>query len=173
MSIKKTLVLLFFIVFAATALKAQTDWVKQPLDKRVAIKFPAAPKIITQGGNKVYRETDKDSIIYSASTIDFAVVANLDSAKLAPMKDTQQFADGLKAGMSRTAPGYVFSDVAVGKWNGYSSYRVTGVNATKKSKVYVFIILIGSKGYYLSCAVPDGVSPQNKDDYFAAAELLH
>ncbi len=173
MGIKKSSALLLLIVFNSIMVRAQTNWIKQQLDNRVAVKFPVAPKMITQGGNIVYKGTDKDSVIYSASTIDFDVVAHLDSAKLAPMKDTQQFADGLKTGMSSSAKAYEFGDVIMGKWNGYSSYNITGKNVAKHTKIFVLIILVGSKGYYLSSLVPDGLSPKCKDDYFSMVELVH
>jgi hypothetical protein len=171
MTITKTFTILFFIAITAISVKAQTTWVKQQLDGRVAVKFPAAPKMSARGPIVMYRDTDKNNLIYAAAVVDYMVIAQLDSAKLAVMKDTQQFADGIKNGMATTAKSYEFGDVTLGKWKGYSTYSIAGTSATNKAKMYFMIILIGSKGYNLSCVVPDGVSPQSKDDFFGMAEL--
>lgn len=173
MSIKSTFTLLFFIAFTATAVEAQTNWVKQPLDERMAIKFPATPNKLTRGASIAYKYTDKDSLIYSAATVDFEAIAQLDSAKLATMKDKPEFAEGIKAGLTKTAKNYEWGNVILGKWKGYSSYSVAGVNAIKKTKIYFLIVLLGSKGYYLSCVVPDAASSKSKDDYFSTIELIH
>lgn len=173
MSIKKAFTLLFFIIFTAISVKAQTGWVKQQLDDRVAVKFPATPKMSVKASNTAYRDTDRNNLIYSAGVVDFMVVAHLDSASLAAMKDSQQFADGIKKGLTGTTKSYELGDVILGTWKDHTSYSITGTSAEKKTKIYMLIIIIGSKGYFFSTVVPDAASPKNKDDYFASIELSH
>ena len=173
MKINKIATLVFFITFIAMSAIAQTNGVKQQLDDRVSVKFPSTPKILTPGGNTTYAVMDKDSVTYTAMVIDFATVAHLDSAQLAPLKDTQEFADGLKNGIARTAKSFEFGDANIGKWKGYTSYDITGTNAAKKSKIYFQLVIIGSKAYSLACIVPDAVPTKRKDDFFATAELSH
>ena len=173
MKIKTTFTLLFFIAFTTLSVKAQTNWFRQRLNEQIAVHFPSTPEILGTGNNIVYRYIDKDIIIYSANIIDFKAAAHLDSAKLALMKDTQQFADALKGGMSRTAKNYEFGDVSLSKWEGCTTYNIIGKNVEKKTKIYILIILIGSKGYSLSCIVPDIASSKRKNDFFSNVERSH
>ncbi len=173
MNNKLTFTLLLFITFIVVSVKAQTNWVKQPLDARITVKFPSTPKMSNSGGNVVYRDTDKAGVIYGAVMIDYVAVAHIDSAKLAVVKDTQKFADGLRYGVLQNARGYEFGNITMGKWNGYTSYSITGVNATTQTKKYYQMIFIGSKDYTVSCILPDAATSKSKDDYFAMIELSH
>ena len=168
MKLKQTLALL--LLLAAVSVKGQTNWVKQALDNRVAVKFPAAPQPSAVNGGVRYQLKDKDSVIYSAILIDLKVAANLDSAKLAPLKDMPEFAEGMKTGLGKSLPGVDFGTVTMGTWQGQSSYTFSGSTA-KKTIVYGNIVLIGSKVYFLAAMVPDGVATKTKDDFFATLEL--
>ncbi|GAA4315256.1 hypothetical protein GCM10023149_11780 [Mucilaginibacter gynuensis] len=167
---KKVFSLFIVVVLAVTAVNAQTAWVTQKIDDKVSVKFPSAPKV----ENGVYRLKDKDSVGYALNIVDFQAVANLDSAALAPMKDTEEFAGQLKAGLEQSLQGIVLSDITIGKWKGYTTYSLTGNNAAKKTKLYLQMILIGSKMYSMSSAVPDAAPAaglKNKDLYFTSATV--
>jgi hypothetical protein len=76
--------------------------------------------------------------------IDFKVVAHLDSATLAPMKDVQQFADQIRMGMASKKLNYTFGDIAIGKWKTYTTYSMSATENTNKNTLLVQMILIGN-----------------------------
>jgi hypothetical protein len=101
LNVKKTFYLLLLLVATLAATKptsAQTSWLTKKIDDRLSVKFPGEPQKTTKNGVDSYIFKGSDSISYSSAFIDFKVVAYADSAALAPIKDTQRFADQLKAG---------------------------------------------------------------------------
>lgn len=168
---KKLFFLLLLTASMSITASAQTDWVKQNIDEKASVKFPNAPKTVPSGQNTVYVSKGKDSVGYIASMVDFKVVANLDSAALAPMKDKPEFASQLKTGMGSSMPSYTLSEPTIGKWNGYTTYSMTGTNTSGKDKMNIRIILVGSKMYSMSCVVPTAVTAKNDEMYFNTFQL--
>ncbi|RZK52233.1 MAG: hypothetical protein EOO87_15700 [Pedobacter sp.] len=168
---KKILLLLSLlscIVFA----HAQSAWVTKKLDDKIAVKFPEEPTKTVKNTSESYIVKGKDSIQYSATVLDYKALANLDSTMLAPIKDTQQFADQMMAGMASQKPNYTFGDAKIGKWKNYTTYTFSGVDNTSKKKLSVQMILIGSKMYALTCLVPDKLVTKNDGLFINSAELL-
>jgi len=169
---KKNLYLLLFVLILSAAAKAQTNWVTTKLDERISVKFPVEPQKTTNNGVDVYTARMSDSLGYSATVIDYNVIAHLDSAAIAPMKDMQQFADQIRIGLASKKVNYTFGAVTMGKWKGYTTYSMTAIENTNKNTLLVQMILIGSRMYSLSCRVPAGMVTKNNEVFFASVELL-
>ncbi len=166
---KKICNLLFFMLILSAAAKAQTDWVTKKIDEKLSIKFPIEPQ---RNSNNVYLVKGKDSVSYSAGMVDMKVMANLDSATLATMKDTQKFADAMLAGIASKKANYTFGAVTIGKWKTFTTHNVSAVENNNKSKLMVQIIFIGSRLYSLSCNIPDSLVTRNNEVFFDSVEIL-
>lgn len=169
---KKTYYMLLLVLLFSVAAKAQSGWVIKKLDEKLSVKFPAEPQKATRNGIDSYTSKGKDSIGYNAAVIDYKVVAHLDSANLASMKDNQQFADQIKVGVASQKPNYTFGDVTIGKWKNYNTYNFSGIENTNKSKLSLQMILIGSKMYAFSCLVPANLTTKNNEVFLNSAEVL-
>lgn len=169
---KKLNYLLLFVLLLPLAVSAQTGWVTTKLDDRLSVKFPVEPQKTVKNGFNVYIYRAPDSLAYSATVIDFMVVANKDSAALAPVKDNPQFAEQLKMGMASSKPNYAFGDIKIGQWGTYTTYSVLATEKTNNNTLLMKMILIGSKMYSMSCRVPANLVTKNSDLYLSSAELL-
>jgi hypothetical protein len=165
---KKNLLLLIVFTLVITVTKAQNTWINYKIDSKLSIKVPNEPKQIDE--NSVLA-SDNDGAAYIITIADFQKLAGLDSAKIAPMANTPDFASSLRTGMLSKMPGYTLGDVKIGTWHGYVCYNVEGGNDASKIKVYTFMILIASKLYGLSVVVPDSLAFTGKDDFFASVAL--
>ena len=169
---KRTIYLLLFVLTLSAAAQAQTNWVTKNLDENLSVKLPALPEKTGTAGIDIYSLKATDGVIYSVSVIDFNVIAHLDSATIATMKDSQAFADQMKMGMAAKMPNYTLGDVTMGKWKSYTSYTVLGSSNADKGKLSIYMILIGSKMYTLSCVVPAALTTKNNEVFLGSPELL-
>lgn len=169
---KKTYYLILFVLMLSAATKAQTNWVTKNIDEKLSIKFPAEPETVTKNGINSYLLKGKDGIGYSTTVVDLKVVANLDSATLASVKDKQEFADGLMAGMAKKKTNYTLGALTIGKWKTYSTYSASGTENTNKGTLWLKMILIGSKMYSLSCLIPANTAAKNNEVFFDSVEIL-
>lgn len=168
----KKILLLLLLVLSVVFTNAQTAWITKKLDGKISVKFPEEPTKTTKTASESYVFKGKDSIQYSATVLDYKILANLDSATLAPLKDSQQFADQMMAGMASQKPNYTFGEAKIGKWKTYTNYTFSGVDNTTKKQLSVQMILIGSKMYALTCLVPDKIVTKNDGLFLNSAELL-
>lgn len=171
LDMKKISFLLLFVLGLTTLSFAQSAWVKQKLDENLSASFPQLPLKTTKKGMEIYTIKGSDSIQYSAIATDYKVLANMDSAMLSPMKDTQAFADQILAGITTQKPNYTFGEITLGKWKTFTSYSFTGVDQTNKSKLTVRMIMIGHKMYTLSCLVPEKLQASTVDVFFNSVVL--
>jgi len=169
---KKYYYLLLFAMVVSAMAQAQTGWVTQKLDNKLSVKFPAEPQKTAVNGMENYTSKTKDSVVYTAAVADLEVLAQLDSAMLAPMIDKPQFAEGIKKGIASKRPNYTFGDVTIGKWKTYTCYTVSGTENTNKTKALAKIILIGSKMYTLICQVPSKLATADSEVFFGSADLV-
>jgi hypothetical protein len=167
---KKIISLVILTVVSVTFAFAQTAWVTHKADNRISVKFPAEPKEVIAG---TFAVRDKDSVAYVFTVVDFVAVAGIDSTALAPMQDSPEFASQLKTGITSSLPGVAIDDFKVGKWKGHSSYTTSGVNSKDKSKMYMFMVLIGNKLYSLSAVIPEGKAITSRDEYFGSLTLTN
>ena len=163
-----TLLLLFAVTIKANA---QTKWQTTVLDSGVFVKFPSAPEKTTRLGSptSVYKRTD--SVIFTAAVIDFKISANIDSARLAAIKDKQTFADQVKMGIAAHYINYKFGDIAVGKWKTYTMYQLAG-EKNNGSNLLLKMFFTGSKMYTLSCLVPDKLNTVDRDIFLNSLEII-
>lgn len=169
---KKTYYLLLVMLTLSAAAKAQTDWITKNVDEKLSVKFPAEPQTVTRNGIASYLAKGNDSVKYSTTVLDYKVIAHLDSAALASVKDKQQFADGLRAGIASKKTNYTFGVATVGKWKTYTTYSMSASDNTTKGTLFMYMILIGSKMYTLSCLVPANLATKNNQIFFDSAEVL-
>jgi hypothetical protein len=168
---KKTYYLLLFVLMSASV-KAQTGWITQNLDEKLSIKFPAQPQKTTKNGFVIYTLREPDSMAYSVAMLDYKVVLHLDSAALAPMKDNQQFANQLRAGIASKKTNYTFGDITIGKWNTYATYSMSASENINKDTLLIQMILIGSKMYSLACRIPANMATKNNEVFFGSFGIL-
>ncbi|MEO7212529.1 hypothetical protein [Mucilaginibacter sp.] len=169
---KKTYYLLLFVLLLSTTLKSQTRWVTIKLDERLSVKFPSEPQKTAKNGIDIYTLRAADSVGYSANVIDYKVVAHLDSAALAPMKDKQEFADQLRAGLASVKTNYTFGDIEIGQWKTYTTYSLSASEKTNKNTLLIHMVLIGSKMYSLSCRVPANMVTKASEVFFGSVEVV-
>lgn len=169
---KKHYCLLLFVLMLSAAANAQTGWITKNVDEKLSVKFPVEPEKVTKNGYESYLSKAKDSIKYSSLVMDYKVVAHLDSAALAPIKDSQEFADQLQAGVASVKTNYTFGAITLGKWNTYTTYTMSATEKTTKSTLFMQMTLIGSKMYMLSCLVPANLVTKNQEVFLASKELL-
>ncbi len=159
------------LLMLSAAAKSQTNWITKKLDEKLSVKFPTNPETVTKNGVDSYLVKANDSIKYSTTLVDYKLLAKLDSATLAPVKDTQAFADQLRMGIASSKTNYTFGPITVGKWNSYTSYNLTATENTTKSTLLMRMILIGSKMYTLACLVPLNIITQNNEVFFSSVEM--
>ena len=164
---KKIYFLIVAALIAVTTVNAQDGWVTHKGDNRISVKFPSEPKELTPGS---FIAVDKDSIAYIFTIVDFVKVANIDSAALAPMKATPEFAAQLKTGMQQSLPDVNLADFAIGNWKGFTSYTSSGLDS-KKKKYDMFMFIIGSKLYSVSTVTADGVGTKGRDVFLNSIQL--
>ena len=166
---KKTLMLLMAVVLLTlTVVRAQQPWVTHKVNNRVSFKFPSTPREFIPGSFMAV--APDSSVVYIFTLVDFAKVANLDSAALAPVKATPEFAAQLKTGMKQSLPDVNLSDFKIGIWKGFTCYTSSGLDS--KNKEYdMFMFIIGNNLYSLSTVIANGASLKGRDDFFASIIL--
>lgn len=165
---KKLFILLFTVVITQVAVYAQTGWVDYKFDNKVLVKLPAQPD---KYGQNSHRAAAKDSTVCIVTMIDLKAATHLDSAALAALLPTAEFAAGLKASMLGQQEGVTLGEVKTDKWNGNYSYAIEGSNVSKKQKTYTFMVVVNNNLYALNCLVPDGISTKNKDYFFTSLKM--
>ena len=168
---KSQLVFAILFMFSIKA-TAQEKWVSKKLDEKLSVRFPSEPEKITKNGNESFITKEKDSVTYGAGLIDMNVIAKMDSATLAPMKENPIFAEKLVAGIALQKPNYKFGAVKIGSWNSLTTYNVSGFEETTKNTIYLQIIFIESKLYTLACRIPANLTTKKKELFFNSATLL-
>ena len=164
---KNWFILLVSFLISVSTVKAQDGWVTYKGDNRISVKFPSAPRELSPGS---FIALDKDSAAYVLTIFDFAVVANLDSTALAPMKNTPEFAAQIKVSMKQTLPDVAFPDFIIGNWKGFTSYSSVGIDS-KEKKYAMFMFIIGSKLYSVSTVSASGVSNMGRNKFVNSITL--
>jgi hypothetical protein len=169
---KKNYYLLLLVLVLSASVNAQTQWKEINLDEKILVKFPSAPEKKTANGIINFVAKTKDSVTFTASVIDYQVIAKIDSAGLAALKDTKGFADQLKAGISAQRKDYVLGDVKVDKWRAYTTYQLLGTKSNDNKKLHLKMIIIGSKMYSLSCLVPAQLETRDTEIFLDSLEFI-
>jgi len=164
---KRIFTLIVATVFAVTFASAQTGWVDHKGDNRISLKFPSEPKEVSPGS---FAASDKDSVVYVFTIVDFVTVAGIDSTTLAPIKNTPEFAGQLKTGIGQSLPNVTFDDFKLGTWKGFTSYSSTGVDP-KMKKYDMFMVLIGNKMYSFSTVRSNSTGTQGRDSFLGSIVL--
>jgi hypothetical protein len=170
---KKIVSLVILTVVSVTFAFAQTAWVTHKADNRISVKFPNEPKEVIPGTFVSIDKIGTDSVGYALTVVDFQKVAGIDSATLVPIKTTPDFISQLKTGMAQSLPDVNLEDFKIGTWKGYTSYTSMGSSPAKKQKMYIFMVLIGSKMYSLAAMVPDGQAIAGRDQFFSSLTLTN
>ena len=168
---KKTYYLMLCLLILSAAGKAQNNWITKKLDNKLTVKFPVEPETVTKNGIDSYLAKGNDSVKYSTTLVDYKLIARLDSAALAPVKDAKPFADQLRMGIVSAKTNYTFGTITIGKWDTYTTYNLTATENTTKGTLLMRMILIGSKMYTLSCLIPANIVTQNNQVFFNSVEM--
>jgi hypothetical protein len=167
---KKTLVTLALLLLIMAVVHAQQSWITYKGDNRVSVKFPFTPKDI--GPGSVATVEPDSSVAYIFTIVDFAKVANLDSAALAPIKATTEFASQLKVGIKEHLQGVNLSDFTISDYKGFTSYKTSGSDA-KKKRFDIFMFIIGTNLYSLSTVTAYGALYNKRDTYFDSISITN
>ena len=167
---KRTYYLLLFVLILSASAKAQTAWTTTKLDDKMSVKFPSEPKKTTVNNIDTYAVMGKDSIGYVAVMIDFNVIAHMDEATLAGLKDSQEFADQFKTGFVSSRPEFNIGDITIGKWKGNTMYTMSGLNKNNKTMMSAQTVIIGTKMYMQSCVLPANTGAADKEKFFSSLE---
>jgi len=164
---RKIYTLVIMLLITAGIVNAQDGWVTHKGDNRVSVKFPTDPKELVPGS---FIASDKDSIAYIFTIVDFVQVAGIDSVALAPIKATPEFAAQLKTGMSQSLPDVNLEDFSISTWKGFTSYHSTGTDSKKKN-YNLFMFVIGNKLYSVSTITPEGVSTKSREVFLNSVQI--
>lgn len=164
---RSTLLSLLLFIAVPFITNGQTNWVTHKADERISMKFPATPKEAVKG-TMVATEPDS-SVAYILTVLDFTIF-NIDSATLAPVKATPEFAAQLKTGMAQSMPDLLVEDLKISEWKSFTSYATTGTD-TKKNKYKMMMVIIGTKLYSLTAVCKPNVDTAKADKFFASLTL--
>jgi len=165
---RKAALLLLAAVLSLNLVHAQTGWITYNIDAKLSIQVPAQP---TKADQYSVMSISSDSTIYIITKVDMTVAAGLDSAALAGLAPTEQFATEMRGGMQEKLQGYTLGDIKPGKWNGYYSFSIDADNPTTKLRSSIFMIIIGSYLYSFSVVLREDRDPKLKDLFFNSLKL--
>jgi len=165
---RKALPLLVTAVLSVTLLHAQSAWIDYQIDTKLSIKVPVQPKKADQYS---VMSISSDSTIYIITKVDMKIAAGLDSAALAGLAPTDQFATEMRGGMQEKLQGYTLGDIKPSKWNGYYSFSIDADNPTTKLRSSIFMIIMGSYLYSFSVVLREDRDPKAKDTFFNSLKL--
>ncbi|MES2109611.1 MAG: hypothetical protein V4577_12715 [Bacteroidota bacterium] len=165
---KKIYLFLAAIILTINISFAQAGWVDYKVDTRVSAKLPTAPQTLMEG---TVMSLTPDSTVCIITKVDFKASANLDSAALAPLLGTEEFATGLRTGMLQQMAGFTLSETKTGKLHGQYSYSLDGVNEGQKLKSYTLMVVIGQYLYSFTALVKDGRDTKHRDELFASIQI--
>lgn len=165
---KKIHLLLTAIILTVNISFAQTGWIDYKVDNRVSAKLPTAPQTLMEG---TVMSLTPDSTICIVTKVDFKTVANLDSAALAPLLGTEEFASSLRTGMLSQMTGFTLSETKTGKLQGQYTFSIEGTSEAQKLKSYTLMVVIGQYMYSFTAMVKDGRDAGHKDELFASIHI--
>lgn len=163
---KKVFVTLFVALVGLSSF-AQGEWVKQDIDKKVSIGFPAKPLQEDMMGVSVFKYKDADSASYVVTFTDLSAFG-MDSATIAEQAPTQEFHDMLKGQFEAQIPDVKFTKSEIVPWGNYTTYIFEAEDAEKKNKLFMKTVFVGEVLYVLTSSVPSNVALTNKDKFFTS-----
>ena len=157
---RKNLILMTLLLATSTIVNAQEGWFKQLFNEKVTIGFPLEGK---RASESTYIAKDSLGAVYGV------VMAPLDQKSFTGQTATDsvmvryKFIDIIVNELKAKMPTYAIGDVKISKLNDLKVYHLEGINAENKSQVFVNIFLINDISYSLTCFLPNGTNPKNKD----------
>lgn len=142
---------------------AQKDWVKQKFDDKLTISFPAEAKKVTES---TYIARDSTGTVFGVVVVPIDKSSFLEATSTDSLLTRIKFIDVVVGGIKTKMPKYAIGDIKVSQVNNVKTYSLEGVNDENKSTVYINIFLVNDISYSLTCFVPAGISPANKDIFF-------
>lgn len=156
----KKYIVVCLLVFIGLFANAQTGWVKQQFNNKVTIGFPAE---IKKASETTYMAKDSIGTVFALVLIDIDKSAYLEATATDTLLTRIKFIDNVVNDIKVKMPKYAIGDVKISQINNTKIYSLTGLNAENQSNVYISIFLAGDTSYSLTCFLPAGANPQNKD----------
>lgn len=166
---KKFFVTLFVALVGLSAF-AQTEWVKQDIDKKFTVAFPAKPQQEEMMGVNIFKYKDADSVSYVVTFTDLGAFG-MDSATIAEQAPTQEFHDMLKGQFEGQLAGFTFTKTEIVPWGNYTTYIFEAEDGEKKNKLFMKAVFVGEILYVLTSSVPAPVAVTNKDKFFSSVAV--
>lgn len=163
----KKVVLTLFVALVGLSSFAQTAWVKEDIDKKFTVGFPAKPQQEEMMGVKVFKYKDADSVSYVVTFTDLGAFG-MDSATIAEQAPTQEFHDMLKGQFETQLAGVTFTKNEIVPWGNYTTYIFEAEDADKKNKLFMKTVFVGEILYVLTSSVPTAAATANKDKFFSS-----
>ncbi len=151
------LVILLCINFYAMA---QKNWVKQKFSDKLTISFPAEVK---KASESTYIARDSTGTVFGVVILPIDKSSFLEATSTDSLLTRIKFIDVVVRGIKTKMPKYAIGDLKINQVNHMKTYMLEGLNDENKSMVYINIFLIDDVSYSLTCFVPAGVNPANKD----------
>ncbi|MDB5122918.1 MAG: hypothetical protein JWP94_1047 [Mucilaginibacter sp.] len=167
----KLLLFSIAVIFGLSVAKAQNGWIVYKIDNKLSVKLPSKPIQSNEHSFYVKDESAKDTATYVITYVDFLQTDGMDSVQLAKVAPTYGFADNLKNRLQDQTKKFTIGPVMLDTWNNYICYYMVGVSPSKKSILYAFSVVIGTKVYGLI-----KISSKNfdmKNDYFFSSLTLN
>lgn len=161
----KKFVVTLFVALIGFSSFAQTEWVKQDIDKKFTVGFPAKPEKEEMMGVQVFKYKDADSVSYVVTFTDLGSFG-MDSATIAEQAPTQEFHEMLKGQFEAQLAGITFTKNEIVPWGNYTTYIFEAEDADKKNKLFMKAVFVGEILYVMTSSVPGPVAITNKDKFF-------
>jgi hypothetical protein len=158
---KKLLTFITIIVLTVTISKAQGGWVTYKADSHLSLKFPKQPETVIPG---TVGTIGIDTVGCGITIVDFNKLAHIDSATLATVKESPEFAEQMRIGMQNSSK-VNLEPLKLGTWQGLTSYSSTGTN-TGNQKYTMLMVIYGTTIYNIFTVVPAASKNKTGDIFF-------
>ncbi len=159
------------VILGSSVAKAQNGWIIYKIDNKLSVKLPKQPTQSNEHSFYVKDASAKDTATYVITDVDFLRTDGMDSTQLATVAPTYGFANNLRNRLQEQTKRFTLGPVMVNKWNNYICYYMVGISSSKKTMLYAFSVIIGTKLYGLI-----KISHENfdmKNDYFFSSLALN
>jgi hypothetical protein len=162
---KKLFTLITFVLLTTFIAQAQDGWITYKADNHISIKFPKQPAELIPG---TMGAVGVDSVGYGITVIDLNKMANVDSATVATIKESPEFADQLRMGIEQGAGNLQLQPFKMGTWQGLTSYTSSGIDADHK-QFKMLMVIYGTKIYNFFTIVPQKAKAEAGEAFLNSA----
>ena len=158
----KNILTLFILSITILSAKAQTSWVKQKFGDKLILNFPTEAKKVAES---TYLAKDSAGAVYGVVIMEIDQSAYKTTLSADTLMVRLKFIDEVVGSIKAKMPKYTIGDLKIAEINKVKTYSLNGKNDENQSTVHLNIFLIGDVSYSLTCFLPAGLDPKNKDAF--------